>query len=120
MRSQSSVVYHFGPEYYLPDEEEPFIQEPSQGNENIGIWQPVVYPNPSDGNILFLFIPFGLENTPDTFELFDINGRLIYSYEVRKGKNVLNPNTMKNGAYYYHLRKDEESIKAGMICVSPK
>lgn len=53
-----------------------------------------VYPNPATNN-------FNISSTSDcTIEIFDLNGSIRQSLEIRKGKNEINTSTLQAGMYF--------------------
>lgn len=69
-----------------------------------------IYPNPSDGKIN---ISYHTENnSPITFDLYDIYGRLVYTIEedviTHTARNKeLNIEHLNNGAYILYIRQNE-------------
>ncbi|MFH0895577.1 MAG: T9SS type A sorting domain-containing protein [Bacteroidota bacterium] len=68
-----------------------------------------LFPNPSDGKI---FITGSGE-----MQLFDINGKLLHSYEFLSNNNELNLQDLENGVYLYEVKTTDHKIERGRIVI---
>jgi hypothetical protein len=90
----------------------------SEGNVNAGIKgvtnnrSVTVYPNPSNGE-------FTIETTTEekqTMQLFDINGKIIYSQKIDTKTNIVVPD-LKNGIYYLSITIGENVINKKLAII---
>lgn len=65
-----------------------------------------VYPNPVH-NILYINITNVRNNIPIA-KLFDNNGKLVYSGQMKKGENLINMSKLSKGVYLLNLKNSEE------------
>lgn len=76
-----------------------------------------IYPNPTRGSVTLLIDVEGIETA--TFELFDLNGKLVKSYELNLSGdfNSLDLSQFMDGLYYYKLYNEGIEFNNGKIAL---
>ena len=70
-----------------------------------------LYPNPVTDNLSFSFAE-GIQDV--TFDLYDVQGRLVLSREI-EGSNTVNLESVKTGIYFYRLTADGKTQTGKVI-----
>ncbi|HLF65820.1 MAG TPA: T9SS type A sorting domain-containing protein [Saprospiraceae bacterium] len=110
--------YGFGPEYYLPDEEEPYIQAPNTEHPTISGTEGTVFPNPSNGDEIIVHVPaYSSEDTPLILKISDMMGREIGNSNLIVGSNTIKL-VLLDGVYIYLIKQGETRLKSGVLVIS--
>lgn len=74
-----------------------------------------IYPNPlKDKGTIRLE---GNLNSEYTFDLYDVNGKLIKTLTLTKGETTMNVSELVSGVYFYHIREGEHLLKNGKLLI---
>jgi hypothetical protein len=94
---------------------EPAVEQQQNLTDNIAEF--VLYPNPNDGNMYLEY-----RNLYETarFELYDITGRKVSSYNLggKAGKLNISESKLSNGIYVYRITSDTHKFKFGKVIIS--
>ncbi|MCF8229363.1 MAG: T9SS type A sorting domain-containing protein [Bacteroidales bacterium] len=76
-----------------------------------------LYPNPFNDKIFLNISGIPLQDElPGLFEVFDINGRKVYSFNLAAQKNMsLNLSRLKSGTYIFSLKSGNLIVKSGKL-----
>ena len=99
IREESIVIIKTDPEGNFP-----LSAEPGQENFN---WQFTVFPNPGTN----MGVEASIEGA--TLQLFDLNGRSMYTQELYTGHNPIHASLLKPGTYIYRIIFQNQVLGSG-------
>lgn len=71
-----------------------------------------IYPNPTKEIITIKFASY-IENSK--FELFDLQGKIVYNEKINESNNSIHLNQLSNGIYFYRISTDGKSLQTGKL-----
>ena len=71
-----------------------------------------IYPNPTKEIITIKFANY-IENSK--FELFDLQGKIVYNEKINESNNSIHLNQLSNGIYFYIISTDGKSLQTGKL-----
>lgn len=103
---ETSKTFYFGEDVnvHIPDNPVMSVEVPSS-------CQGVVYPNPLRDQPLTIF---GFTSSHATFKLFDLQGKLLQTYDTAPNEQ-LDLGQLKTGYYIYHLISGTEKIRGVLV-----
>lgn len=73
-----------------------------------------VYPNPAKKNSTLKIQNY---NSPVTFEIIDVNGRVVYTQLIKSSEAKISLSVLKSGVYMYRLSNQNEILKQDKIII---
>ena len=74
--------------------------------------QPLIYPNPSTGKFTFSELEKG-----NTVEVFDVNGKLVYTTILKDTNIIIDLEGKDKGVYTFRISNPEQEIKTGKLII---
>lgn len=80
--------------------------------QNLEAKQALIYPNPSNGKFTFSEIEKG-----SIIEVFDVNGKLIYTTTTKEAATLIDLEGKEKGVYTYRVTSTKQDIKQGKLLI---